>query len=1334
MTPPNDVWAPSDDGGATLEIFGRRVRRDEAGELAAKVLALLGEDSYARGLVTGRRAALREAAQAIGALEDGSARAHAPNASTEPPPPPLERPEPTPAPKATPAKASGGLDPKKLERFLRATSDDPKALTPLPPPAVVATPARRESASPPAPIPPLHVPIQAPHEPVAAEPDEGDGHDDPAARYVARRATEWWEHAKRPDVDSAVRVQARAISAELYEIAEELRRSEHLRAVRRPLPQRKPSSRRRPFRLPWRGPMPELQRRLRAMLDLREGEGRPVALLFTLAGLLGFARLLFYATANGLFLAVFDSGKLPLVYIAIAAITVGTGLVYSALQKRLPFAWLLRTGVAFLAVSVLLLRAGIAVSSSRWIVFLLPTWFMAMLILGLLIVWGAAGRLFDVRQARRLFGVIGAGEVVGDILGGLAVAPMAATFGTTNVLFVSAASFALALVPLGALDLPTAPVTNAPDTRTEQKAPYRVFRHRYVLIIALLSALMNISYYFLDLGFLRQVQGHFSQADSAATFIGQLFAVTGVIDLIGRVVISGRVLDRFGPTVGVLALPVGLTVAMGAILVLALLLPGAALFWPVALTMPLWTLLRNWLDKPGSLLLYQPMLPDERTAAQLAVELICDPLAIGVAGVALLFLAMSPRLPAGVLAALSTIIAIAWLAVGLRLRREYVNVLEEAISKRRLSEDALASGGPAQIAIVRRGLSSKHEGEVVYSLSLLASIDPTHVPDVLPGLLSHPSAEVRLHALGMIEKLGLLAAAVKVRDRVEWDPVREVQAAALRALASIGEDDAIDMLRSRLTAKDRPMKAAALVGLISHGGLEGMLVAAPTLQQLAASASPQDRVIAADVFTGVAQPSLYRPVLALLEDPDPVVQCAALASAGRIANPRLVAAIIPKLGSGKTSAQAAAALYSAGEAALPGIAQALGGVIGIKTHSKAIQVLGRLGTPDAVALLWAQLGTPNTGIRLQTLAALRRSGFRPNDEQQKTLRALLDQEIQVAIDDLSALADLPENDESLELLRDALPRALELARTRVFSILSFLVHSPRAVRDAQIGLASASAELRANSLEALDHWLIHVDARRVVPLVSNMSPDEALERLVPGRERRDPDAHLRVMLDQSPAEATPWSQVTALWAAGHRKSGALAEAAQRLSTSTDPWIRETALWAAEGPEGRATRKQAMLTIEKVMILKRTALFSQAPNDVLAEVASVLERVEVQAGEKIITEGERGTSMYIIVDGEVRVHNGDKEVARLKAPTVFGELAALDPQPRLASVTAVTDLLLLRLDNETLETAIAEEPAIARAVIRHLCKTFRGSQAPATPGRPRSLRETLSGLPADYKAD
>ena len=89
---------------------------------------------------------------------------------------------------------------------------------------------------------------------------------------------------------------------------------------------------------------------------------------------------------------------------------------------------------------------------------------------------------------------------------------------------------------------------------------------------------------------------------------------------------------------------------------------------------------------------------------------------------------------------------------------------------------------------------------------------------------------------------------------------------------------------------------------------------------------------------------------------------------------------------------------------------------------------------------------------------------------------------------------------------------------------------------------------------------------------------------------------------------------------------------------------------------------------------------------------------MKSGERIITRGELGTSMYIIVDGEVRIHIDERTITHLGARQVVVELAALDPEPRLASVTALRDTLLLRLDFETL--------GVARAIIRHLCRAFR----------------------------
>src|SRR3974390_1423133 len=101
----------------------------------------------------------------------------------------------------------------------------------------------------------------------------------------------------------------------------------------------------------------------------------------------------------------------------------------------------------------------------------------------------------------------------------------------------------------------------------------------------------------------------------------------------------------------------------------------------------------------------------------------------------------------------------------------------------------------------------------------------------------------------------------------------------------------------------------------------------------------------------------------------------------------------------------------------------------------------------------------------------------------------------------------------------------------------------------------------------------------------------------------------------------------------------------------------------------------MLTIEKVIVLKSVEIFRQLPEKHLIELAGILNHKEVHADERIIREGDVGNSMFIIVEGKVRVHRDDQEIATLGSREVFGELAALDPEPRSASITAINDSVL-----------------------------------------------------------
>jgi CRP/FNR family transcriptional regulator, cyclic AMP receptor protein len=134
------------------------------------------------------------------------------------------------------------------------------------------------------------------------------------------------------------------------------------------------------------------------------------------------------------------------------------------------------------------------------------------------------------------------------------------------------------------------------------------------------------------------------------------------------------------------------------------------------------------------------------------------------------------------------------------------------------------------------------------------------------------------------------------------------------------------------------------------------------------------------------------------------------------------------------------------------------------------------------------------------------------------------------------------------------------------------------------------------------------------------------------------------------------------------------------------------------------------TLERVLTLKSVSLFSATPDEVLIEIAALLHEVQIVAGATIFAEGDVGTSMYIIVSGRVQVFDNKRILAELGSRAVFGELALLDPEPRLASVRALEDTLLLRVDHRPFYELMAHRPEIAYSIIYMLGAMLRDGVA------------------------
>lgn len=124
-------------------------------------------------------------------------------------------------------------------------------------------------------------------------------------------------------------------------------------------------------------------------------------------------------------------------------------------------------------------------------------------------------------------------------------------------------------------------------------------------------------------------------------------------------------------------------------------------------------------------------------------------------------------------------------------------------------------------------------------------------------------------------------------------------------------------------------------------------------------------------------------------------------------------------------------------------------------------------------------------------------------------------------------------------------------------------------------------------------------------------------------------------------------------------------------------------------------------IDLVLALKNVSIFSEIPENIMAEVAEIIEVMEFKRGELIMKKGEIGNCMYVIREGSVKVHDGAKILAQLEKNDIVGELSLLAPVPRTADVTALEDLVLFRIDRAYFLDLLYEEPEIMNGILKVL---------------------------------
>lgn len=1041
------------------------------------------------------------------------------------------------------------------------------------------------------------------------------------------------------------------------------------------------------------------------MLSIRTEERAPFWLLFIELFFLAVGVILTQTAAFALFLATFGGGAIPYADIGIAVVAAAISIVNLQVAGRVSLPRLVTVDVAFMMLGTLALWLGLTAASPAWLIFILPAWFQSSINLTFFVIYTLAGRIFDVRQAKRLFGLLGAGYLVAYPIAGFAVPVIVSRVGTANLLALATVGFAIAL----ALQFyvlrryHTHFQTRSVGPQTAAETPPPILRNRYVMLIVAIIVVSWVGFFVVDNIFYALAALRYPNADELAAFLGLFASVVGIVSLIFSIFLTAPILSRYGVRGGLLTMPASLTAGAIGIIITSLASAFAALVFGFAVLTKLFSVVFvGSIELASVVILYQPLPPRLRLRAQSLGDTIFQPIGIGIAGVVLIIftsvLSFSPTQLAWVFLAVAAI----WIPIVILVARAYKRALAEALHQRKLQASALDLSDASSIATLRAGLQNPHPDAALFSLNMLAEADPAALRDALPDLLDHPAPEMRAEALDRIAVIGVTSTTARVRESALSDPSPTVRGHAVRTLATLRGAGAVLPMLDDLSPE---VQKGALVGLLGSGRPQDTEVAETWLDGAARSAHPTQRALAAQVIAGAPDHEGGR-LSKLLADPNPEVRLAAVHAAAAGSPPDTWPLVIAALNEPQTRGAARQALTTAGDAAMPAIAAAFAdSETPSATLVELARVCGRVRSETAVAILEGQIQNPDTALRDGVLRALAAAGYTASSSMVTRIHEQIHTELALAAWTLATREDIG-YDSAVSLLQDALQATERRLRNRLFWLLSF-IKDRQAILRARDAYHSSDAVQRAYALEVLETQLPK-DLKDVMVVLDDSHPGRSLKQLSAryAQPRLTRDQRLIEIISGRDG-VSPWLRACAIYAVVQFDATPCADVVASAQDEHAPIVAETARWALtrlreSTQEGSSMRS----TLEKVIILKGTSLFAGTPDEVLAAVASQMREVTAAAGETIIHKGETGDSMYIIVRGRMRIHDGDHTLTYLGPDEVVGEMALLDPEPRAASVTAEEDTELLRLDQEPFNELIEDRIEVTRAIMRILTRRVR----------------------------
>ena len=871
------------------------------------------------------------------------------------------------------------------------------------------------------------------------------------------------------------------------------------------------------------------------VVDVRRGEGGTVARVFLALFSLIAAHTILETARDALFLRKLPANRLAFVYVGLAVLTVMVTPVVTAMTRRFGRRNALVLGLVVSAYGTSVFHFLPRTSASIYALYIWSG------ILGATVTvqfWMLAGALFTVAQGKRLFGPVAAGGVLGAVFGATLAAAALELVAVHNLLLVAAGihlatALLLTTVPGDAPPPDSMPVATDNSAKESATKPPSLLRDPYMLRIAALMVLSTAAVLVVDYLF-KGVAAKMVPGPRLGAFFARYYAVVNSAAFITQVVVTGRLLRRFGVVAALSVLPLALlaggfgAVALGGSLGLMMLVKGAD------------GSMRHSLHRVSTELLWMPLGASLRDRGKALIDTVLSRATSAVTAFALLLLSAlglsSPRL----LAAIVVVLCVGWLGVAVGLRAPYLDLLRRALSKGTIeagSEELDIDAAEAAI----EALSSTDPQRVVASMELLHEKGRGRL---IPALILYHDAELVLtRALELLpseRRDDWVPLAVRLLAPQQPEPVR---VSAVRALARRGLFDRLWPLIEDAS----PAVRAHVVFALARDDVERDLLNDPAIRELVApTARSEAKVALLDAIRDHADQRWADVVLSLAESDDGAVVEHAMLAMATFHDARFTDRLIRRLHVRRGRGALIEALVQLGDPALDALVAVVDdrqADMGVRLHApRAIAAFGSQRSADALQeLLFSAHGG---NIRYKLIRALgsllRHERLRVNRIRifAEVRKNLLEHLRLLAL--LVALGNGPEIPEGAResraiivgLLDDKLRQALE----RAFRLLH-IAHREEDIRSVYEALGSKDRRVRANAQEFLDNLTLPTsregrselaDCRELLRvLADDLSPAERLSRaarFVVNPPRTDEDALRLLRRDEDGSMATITSQ------------------------------------------------------------------------------------------------------------------------------------------------------------------------------------------------------------------